>query len=389
MQEMLDRLAPGGVFSIVDGDPPPGKTHPHALRQAGIILAALEERGVEDAARHMMVVSRHAGFVGLVNTLVRLTPFTDEEIARVRNFSEAQGFTVYHPAPAGGAPVDDIGAFLGLSGVERQHFYDTHALRLRPTRDDSPFFFNFHRWRNILHWSRFTMARETPTGQLVLATMLVQSVLFSALFILAPLPRLRLDHAPRGTAVACLAYFSALGIGFMFLEISFIQRFVLFLGNPAYAVSIVLGGLLIAAGAGSYLIHGNDAPENRLLRRATLLLLVLGPAYTFGLPVLFSMLRDLDEIARFVVGVLLVIPLGLVLGQFLPIGIRIVNRIEPALVPWAWGINTCTSVVSTVLAVILAMDIGFRAVSLAAVALYLGGASLMWRVQRRHAQGSG
>lgn len=385
IQQLLDRLAPGGVFSIVDGDPPPGVTHAHALREAGIILAALEERGVKDAARHMMVVSRYESPVALVNTLVRLTPFTDEEIGRVRDFSESRGFAVYHPPRVRDVPVDDIGTLISLSPLERERFYDADKLQLRPTRDDSPFFFNFHKWRNILHWSRFTMSRDAPTGQLVLATMLAQSVFFSILFILAPLPRLKLDRAPRGTALACLAYFSALGIGFMFLEISFIQRFVLFLGNPAYAVSVVLGGLLIAAGAGSLMIHGSGGSEEVLLRRATLLLMTLGLTYTFGLPALFSQLRALGEIQRFLVGLLLVIPLGLVLGQFLPIGIRIVNRIEPALVPWAWGINTCTSVVSAVLAVILAMSAGFRTVCLVALGLYLGGAVLMWRVERRSA----
>ena len=372
INDILDHLTPSGIFSVVDGDPAPGRTHRHALREAGIIMAALRQHGITDPGAHMMVVSKNRGIVGLVNTLVRLTPFRPGEVVRVRAFAEANGFAIYH-VPGSRLPGSDVSELINMMPKEREAFYDQHYLNLRPTTDDSPFFFNFYKWRNLFRHPETDLGRETAIGQIVLVAILVQALVSSVLFILVPLPRLGRVEGPPGTRVRCLAYFSALGIGFMFLEISFIQRFVLFLGNPAYAVSVVLAGLLVSSGLGSYRIHRSSSPEMTLLRQSTIALVLVTLAYVVLLSPLFHVFLDWHITLRFLISLMVIAPLGVVLGSFLPVGVRIVARIAPELVPWAWGINTCMSVISTVLSVILAMSYGFRTVSLFAIAVYLVG----------------
>lgn len=377
IHDFLDAVGEDGIFSIIDN------SGADAIREAGLIVTALAERGIDDPENHMIVTSRGHRQLGLVNTLVRMKPFTDEEVAKVQAFASGVGNPVLQ-VPGPGIPDEPISQFVRFSPEERRDFWENHPLSLFPTRDDSPFFHNFHRWRAVLKGpGGHLMQRESRYGQFVLLAILVQTIVFSAVFILAPLRRLREPSSTMRARLSTLLYFTGLGAGFMMLEISFVQRSVLFLGSPAYAISTVLAGLLVSAGVGSYTIERSNSDDVALLRQSTIVLVLLVVLYSFGLPSVFRTFLYAPTPARFAIGLLLTAPIGLVLGRFLPIGIRILGRKAPELVPWAWGINASASVVTTILAVIVAMRFGFLVVGLVSLVFYVCGAIALGTFARR------
>jgi hypothetical protein len=387
--DYLDHLRPRGLFAMVVGDVTRGEAPRHTLRLASIVRRALDERSVAEPGRHVAVVaSREA--VPLIHTLVRNEPFDEAELAPLDAFVESQGFVYWHRP--GRSSETRVSKILTEPRARLDAFYARHALNLRPTTDDSPFFFNFYKWRTLLGdlaGARLSYQRAYATGQIVLLVMLVQSSLFAALLILLPL--VRVPRAGGGTALqraAWLAYFAALGAGFILLEISFIQRFVLFLGYPTYSLTVVLLALLVSTGVGSWLTDRVRSGFERKLPVRLVLLLAMVGAYLVAVPWIFDALLGAPLGVRIAVAIALLAPLGLVLGGFLPLGVRVLERTNRQLVPWAWAVNGCATVVGTILAVIGGMTWSFTAVALAACAIYVAGVAALVTAERLAGAGS-
>ena len=176
-----------------------------------------------------------------------------------------------------------------------------------------------------------------------------------------------------------LIYFLSLGIGFMFIEISFIQKFVLFLGYPAYAFAITIFSLLLFSGLGSYWTGTLKRKPEDSIKNAFLVLVPILLSYAWFLPYLFNYFIGEGFWAKVFITVLAQMPLGFVLGMFFPLGIKVVSQVDVRMVPWAWGINGMSSVVSTIVAIILAMNYGFTVVAYLAIIVYLlGTASILF-----------
>jgi hypothetical protein len=182
-------------------------------------------------------------------------------------------------------------------------------------------------------------------------------------------------------------YFLALGLAFLFIEIAYIQRFILFLGHPLYAVAVVLAGFLIFAGVGSALAPRLDRAMSRrdgsspldAVRVAVLGIGAIAILYMFLLPPLFGALITLPDMAKIAVSLMLIAPLACFMGMPFPLGIARVARVSADLIPWAWGINGCASVIAAILATLLAIHIGFTAVVAIAVMLYFAAALVLQR----------
>jgi hypothetical protein len=179
-------------------------------------------------------------------------------------------------------------------------------------------------------------------------------------------------------------YLSALVLGFILLEIILLQRFVLFLGFPTFSLSVVLFSLLLSTGAGS-LFGARVFPAERSQVTAAVVLAALVAVFELLAPAVFRASLPASLATRVAISVVMLAPIGFVLGTFFPAGIRTVEATDPRLVAWAWAVNGCTTVIGTILAVMLAMTEGFRIVSLAAVALYLTGAFALSAVRRSRA----
>jgi hypothetical protein len=229
-------------------------------------------------------------------------------------------------------------------------------------------------------------------GYVVLLATLVQAVLAGIALILLPLwlgRRGALATVESGTRWRVLGYFSCIGLGFLFLEIAFIQKFVLYLSHPLYSMAVVLCAFLIFAGVGSGYSRrleyslGPGFNGRASLRWAIAGLTVLAVAYLAVLPVVFQWTLSSSELVRIVITVLLIAPLAFFMGMPFPVMLGEIARTHGELVPWAWAINGCASVVSAVLALILAMAAGFSWLVASAVVLYWVAAMVAPWFERR------
>ena len=178
-------------------------------------------------------------------------------------------------------------------------------------------------------------------------------------------------------------YFVCLGFGFLFIEIAFIQRFVQFLGHPLYAVAVVLAAFLLFAGLGAGAAQALDARMksgrfSALGAAATAIAAVAG-VYLVALGPALRWLTPLPQLAKVAIALALIAPLAVPMGMPFPLGLGRLRERWRELVPWAWGINGCASVVSAVLATFLALHLGFGAVIGLAAALYLSA----WAIFRK------
>jgi hypothetical protein len=166
--------------------------------------------------------------------------------------------------------------------------------------------------------------------------------------------------------------FSMLGIGFMLIEISFIQRFVLFLGQPVFSLAILLFSLLAGAGIGS--IWSGRLPSGRInkgLSMASLSVVVMVLGYTFLLPVVFNQLLGLNLAIRLFATVFILVPLGFLVGFPFPLGIRLLKEMGfEKHIPWMWGMNGVSSVVGSTMAIVVAISLGFTAAGLVSAGCY-------------------
>lgn len=167
-----------------------------------------------------------------------------------------------------------------------------------------------------------------------------------------------------------LVYFSGLGCGFIMIEIVMIQLFSLLLGEPVYTFAIVLAALLLFTGLGAYL-SGKFSDPGRIVKNAIVSLAALLLLASFFLPPLLRQAIALPMGARVALSVILIMPLGILLGMPFPSGIRLLSKQAPAMIPWAWGVNGFFTVIGSVVALILSMMIGFQAVLWIASAIYL------------------
>ena len=197
--------------------------------------------------------------------LVRNGPLTTKEIDALKAFCRERAFdTAYYPGI--GAGEDErfnrldrpyFGeATQALLGAGRDDWIDRYKFMIEPVTDDRPYFFHFFKWSSLQELLRLKEAGALPLlewGYPVLVATLMQAVALSAALILLPLVllRSRLNTDARASKTEIAVYFAALGFAFMFIEMAFIQRLVLFLSHPLYAVGVALAGFLLFAGLGS------------------------------------------------------------------------------------------------------------------------------------------
>jgi hypothetical protein len=244
--------------------------------------------------------------------------------------------------------------------------------------DDSPFFWHFVRFRDAIRRSTDVAAPglEEGLGELLLLALLVVAAVFAGVFLLTPMVAIRQIWGEIPYKGRAAIYFASLGAGFMFLEVSLIQRLTLLLGYPTYALTVTLFALLISTGFGSLLTERPASMDNTMLLTRGAGLVALVVFYELGLNGLVDLVIGWPLGWRVALALGLLTPLGLCLGAFMPLGLRRVARVTPhaeAFVAWSWAVNGFFSVVSSVLATMLSMSFGFNVVMLAAAALYMVG----------------
>jgi hypothetical protein len=336
--------------------------------------------------------------------LVKNGVVTETEIAKAKAFSDERSFDLcYYP----GISADEVNRFnvldepyffagaTALSGAERDDFIARYKFDITPATDERPYFFDFFKWRTLpelVAIRRAGGAGLLELGSVILVATLIQVTALSAVLIMAPLWATRrvLARSPQLWRIA--AYFLALGLAFLFVEIAFIQKFILFLSHPLYAVAVVLTGFLLFAGVGSgvssWFAERVDAwhraspgrgPQLSAIQLSIIGIIAVSLLYVLILPGVFDSLLYLTDVAKILVSLGLIAPLAFFMGMPFPLGLSRVWSGARALVPWAWGVNGCASVLSAILATLIAMTLGFSTVVLAASLLYAGAAAVFHR----------
>ena len=364
-EEYLDHLRPRGVLSVSRvirhlGD--------EGIRATVLTLDALRRHGVERPERNVIVVrGRYSTFfkvISFVTVLARVEPFTAAEVARVRQLADERGKGIAF-AP-GGPYYREWGTLARAPSL--QAFCEGYRLDVCPPTDDRPFFFQMSRLRDLGGTSS-SRALGQPDPLLILAVTLAILLALSAATVALPLGLVAREERP---SPGSLAFFAAIGLGFLLLEVVLIQRFVLFLGFPTYALSVVLFTLLVFTGVGSLLSTRFEREPRRALIVALGLACVLIAAGAFALQPLLRSLIELPFAARVVCAIAVLAPVGVALGMAMPIALRRLAALHPSGVPWAWGVNGVASVIGSVLAILIAINFGFAVTTLVALAFYLG-----------------
>lgn len=370
--DYLSHLKPDGVLSMTRwyGRPPI-----EFLRLVGLGREALSRRGVGegDHPKHFFVAADNR----MGTMLLKNAPFTEEDVAKLDAEARAAGLTVlYRPLGAPGA--DQL--LTQYFNTPTTTLYAQLPFDISPVTDNKPFFFYTVRGQDFLGLlGRLGGMERNNLGLAILQLVLIVSTLLTVLLVVAPLfffRRQALLGEGRSEKLKILGYFLSLGFGFILVELGLMQRFILFLGHPIYALAVVLAVLLGASGVGSAFsprLVGKYGVTGAITRVVKVLAVVL-VVYALGLGFVFEALLGLPLGARVVVAALLVAVLGVLMGMMLPLGVRHATGYGQDMVAWAWGVNGATSVVGSTLSLIVSMHFGFTATLGLGLVSYLLGA---------------
>jgi hypothetical protein len=371
----LRHLKPGGILSVTQYILPPPRAE---LRILATLVEAAGRIGIGDAALRCIAIRSW----DTMTVLFSRTPVTARQTAAALQFCRENRFDLVHYpgiVPDGtGVYIrrsDDAypGAFSAILAPDRREaFLGSSLFDVRPVHDENPFAHYYLKLQNIRGIYR-TMGERVEfffeEGYL-LPVLLLQVLLFGMLLLIAPLFALRRSRtvAPQQLPRGWQAYFAALGLGYLFVEVAFLQQTVLVLEHPSTAASTVIAALLIGSGTGSFMSR-----RTRWLRKAPALLMLAAvvAAYALALLPLLSLLGPGPLPLRVFTVFASLLPAGFLMGVPLPLGIMHLGASSPDHVPWAWAINGCFSVSAPILAVMIALSAGFTVVALAGAAMYV------------------
>ncbi len=354
----LDRLTPSGILSVsrwyVQDLPA------EAYRLTSLAAAALRSDGVGEPREHILLIGNlrndiggGPGLIGAVTMLVAKRPFSSADLDRFEAVAKQMQFGI---AVSPRFALDPVFATLA-SGGDPSAELKSLQLNVSPPTDDSPFFFYMkpfrYLFRSTAHESSASFDRQS--GELVIVLLLAVACL-TVFFVLIPIIR-RQDKKTLRDSAPHLVYFAAIGLGFMLVEVSQMQRLIVFLGHPTYALSVVLFTLLLSGGLGSYTTLGLSKPSNSSAARLLLLLIVL---LLFGLltPHAIAVFSSSTTPLRITVAAGILFPLGFFMGMAFPLGLKLATGPLDGLMPAFWGVNGAASICSSILAMAIAMNAG-------------------------------
>ena len=376
-REYFNHLKPAGMIAITRWE----FRHPReALRVVAVAMEALHQLGVSNPERNFIVASQGSldddGIPVVV--LAKKTGFTtSEEDAVTSHLDKYSGLEpLYLPSDHDQNPFSDLIASNDPYTFARGYPYNT-----APVTDNAPFFFFTLKAGQILGEKGLRGGIDWKVNLGVLVLLLVLAISLIAVLAFLVLPLALRSRSGRQSPLPLL-YFVAVGLGYILVEIAFIQRFVLFLGHPTYALTVVIFLLMLSSGAGS-LLSRVWLPRTNSCWVPLVLVVVTLVADVFFLPGRLAALVGMDFGYRLLVSGALLIPLGFVMGMPFPTGLRALASLPAPqflaeqggasdnAVEWAWAMNAAASVLGSVLAMVIAIQFGLTVTLACGAAAYL------------------
>ncbi len=364
-------LNPGGILSVsrwYDAKVHRGEFY----RLIAIAGSALQRAGVAPAELSRHVVALNVG--NIVTVITRPDAFTDAEWQAARGRLEGQGFGIMlGPDIAFDATTSTL-----LSGKADAAFFASLSQNLEPSTDDKPFFFYRTRLKDFVT-SPATALRDTGVSTTVL--MVIATLIACIYYIGFPFARMA-RQIPLATLTPPVAYFSAIGIGFMLIEISQMQRLMVFLGHPVYGLAVVLFTLLLFSGLGSLTVGAEPRRGSTTMRITALVVSLLASGLLTPFAAEFA--RTATTELRVVISVLLLSVPAFFMGMMFPLGLGIWKR-HTALLPFFWSANGIASTFASVLGMALSIQFGIaNTFALGALIYVVCAVMVMWERRSAH-----
>jgi hypothetical protein len=393
IEDYLKALKPDGIMAIYRWF---FQQPRESLRLANLFLSASERLHIKQPDASIMVLASGRGENRWAATLIKKTPFTSKEVQLVLDKIATDPLLapVYLPKvfPQGEQAQIESAAFQrdakGLSlarqayrnliaakpGAERSSFEQQYPYKISPVFDDRPFFFEYYKGATASIDGRFRF--ENVRGAVVyysLYILLIVTGIVSFLAMIGPLMIFEREGLNIARVRSLLAFFASLGIGFMLVEIGLMQWLNLYLGDPMLSLMVVLAGLLLFTGAGSYVAGRLSWNFAKVLTVGMIGVALAVPLWLLAMHFVLPATELWPLAARIGVALASLLPLGLLMGLPFATGIRYLEERYRRFIPWAWGINGLTSVMASIIAVSLAMRIGFTMVVLLGGLVYVLG----------------
>lgn len=371
---MLGALSDEGVLCVTRWVRTPPRD---GLRVFDTMAAALRARGL-DPRTHLAMIRSWA----TVTVLAFRREITPQEALALRTFCRERSFDpAYLPGLVGSETnqfhVLDRPYYFesahALLGPQREAFLADYPFSVGAATDDKPYFYRFFRWKSLSYFADRMGAGGrafVELGTVMAPAALIQIVLLAAVLIVLPLACGTGALAGVRGRTATLGYFLLLGVGFMLLEMGFLQKLILYLAHPIYSAAVVIAGFLVFGGLGSQLSRRWSARTRRVGMYAAGAIVCISTVYLLILDRWLGLTQSQPVAVRFLVAAATIAPPALAMGHMFPVGLRLVGASEGALVPWAWAVNGFASVVATVAAPLVAMHVGFSRLTIVAIACY-------------------
>lgn len=368
---LFSRLKPDGILTVTRFYRAKPIEH---YRLMNITADALKELGVKDIREHVMLIKcqqqeRIEDRSGTGTLLINKSPFTKKDIQMIDSLNKTFEFeNIISPGSAN----DSV--FVQLTNeVSRNEFNNNFPINITSPTDDKPFFFHYMKFMDLLNptlWKQWDMGFNAK-AIFILITLALTMTLLSVICIVIPLKITSRKISLKGTSGYFL-FFMAIGLGFMLIEISQIQRLNIFLGHPTYSLAVALFTMLLSSGIGSLISSVNKKDIVRKSRIRFIVLIIILIIFGIVTPHIINSFREYSTAIRILVSVIILFPMGLFLGMAFPVGMKLANIKNPGITPWLWGINGVMSVLATVLSIIIAMNYGISASYWAGAMCYLG-----------------
>src|SRR6185312_13095050 len=383
-REYFDHLKPDGMIAITRWE---FKRPREALRVVSQGIEALHQLGVADPRNNFVIIAdgglNEDGRPVLV--LAKKSAFTPQEYAAIAAHVRANPNLVWlnpDPQHAGLQPLPQAAQVFQnlIASNDPVAFARDYAYNVGPVDDNAPFFFftlkTAYVLKNIAAGTGKGMDWRINLGVVVLGMLLIISLVAVLAFLILPLLLHGRELGASRPTLPSLIYFIALGFGYILVEISLIQRFVLFLGHPTYALTVVVFLLLLSSGAGSIAARRLLSGANRLLPLLALITAIIG-VYLVLVPWLLATTVGYPFLLKLLLSGLVLVPLGFFMGMPFPTGLGLVDTVE-----WAWALNAAASVLGSVMAMVIAIHFGLTVTLACAAAAYLLAAacSRTWKL---------
>ena len=388
----LSLLKPGGMISITRGIQSPPRDNIKLISLFSDAFRTGTDSG--DPSENMLVSRNYLAS----NILLSNETISDKKLKLfLEETADLQMDTDYYPGitPEGAEQINVIegpedrnyswihSAAMDIFSGDSENFQNNWVYKVETPTDNSPYFYNFFKWdslKTFLDTFGDNWFQRLELGYVLLVITFLQLSVAAFILILLPLILRYKTYRVSKNKLPAFLHFLGIGIGFMFLEITFIQKFTRFLGDPVYSASAVLSSLLVFSGMGSILQEKIKMETIRKIQFASGMIILLTIIFLNIVDPLLNYAVNMPLAVVFILIMILLMPLSFFMGWMFPSGMDLLEKQSDSLIPWAWGVNGFASVAASPLAIILSMSYGFNFVILSGLGFYLvaGLTAFLW-----------